>query len=152
MPQTETLVAPEKIGGETQEIKIFLVDDDKSYLYALGFYLKKELKYTIYCYETGEECLKNLHLNPQLIVLDYYLNTEEPDAINGLDTLKLIKRRKPKTKVVMLSGQETLGVAISSLKSGAFTYVIKDLRALFAIKKTIEEIFNTGIRPKGEPN
>lgn len=138
--QTETLPAPNKIKTEDQEIKIFLVDDDKSYLYALGFHLKKEMKYKIFCYETGEECLKNLYLNPDIIVLDYYLNGSNPDAINGLETLKSIKRRKSKTKIIMLSGQETLAVAASSLKIGAFTYVIKDLRALYVIKKLIDEI------------
>ena len=140
--QVEALEAPKKLGVEQKEIKIFLVDDDKAYLYALGFHLKKEMHHKIYCYETGEECLENLHLNPEIVILDYYLNTTKPDAMNGLETLKLIKKRKPKTKVIMLSGQETLGIAASSLKIGAFTYVIKDLLALFVVKKVIDEIFN----------
>ena len=139
-PQIETQPAPQKLKTEPQEIRIFLVDDDKAYLFALGFHLKKELKYKVYCYESGEECLKNLHLNPDIIILDYYLNSADAEAINGLDTLKLIKKRKPRTEVVMLSGQETLSVAASSLKLGAFTYVIKDLNTLFVIRKLIDEI------------
>src|SRR5438552_2865427 len=106
-------------------IPIFIVDDDKSYLYSLGFHLKKDIKCKIYCYETGEDCLKNIYLNPSIIILDYFLNSENKNAINGLEVLKKIKKLKPETYVVMLSGQETLQIATNSLKSGAFTYVIK---------------------------
>jgi two-component system OmpR family response regulator len=148
-PQVGTLESSKRLQAEPKSTKIFLVDDDKTYLFALGFHLKKEMQHKIYCYETGEECLENLHLNPDVVILDYYLNTTKPDAMNGLDTLKLIKKRKPKTKVIMLSGQETLGIAASSLKLGAFTYVIKDLLALFVVKKVIDEIFNDEGLTKG---
>src|ERR1700761_2858600 len=96
----EMPVVPEK-----KVFSIFLVDDDLSYLYPLGYYLQKNTKHMIYCYSTGEECIKNLNKLPDLVVLDYNLNPELPNTLNGLEVLKEIKMVSPKTRVVILSGR-----------------------------------------------
>ncbi len=120
------------------QVPVFIVDDDMSYLYSLGFYLKKDSRCKIYCYSSGEDCIRNLYLNPRVIILDYYLSTDKPGAMDGLDVLKKVKLMKPETKVIMLSGQETLQVATTTLQSGAFTYVIKDVHAPFSIRNIID--------------
>ena len=120
------------------EMPVFVVDDDPAYLNMLGFYLKKNTNCKVYCYFSGEECLQNINLNPRVIVLDYYLN----ENMNGIEVLKQIKKINPETEVVMLSGQETLQVATDSLKSGAFSYVIKDRQAFYSIRKIIEDLYN----------
>ncbi|MES2284177.1 MAG: response regulator [Bacteroidota bacterium] len=121
-------------------VPIFIVDDDLCFLGALGFRLKQNLMYKVYCYTNAEECMKNMQLNPSIIILDYLLNTEKSDAINGLDILKKIKNRKTKTKVIMLSGQKTLEVAISALKSGAYTYLIKDINAIASVLRIVNTL------------
>jgi DNA-binding NtrC family response regulator len=121
-------------------IPIFVVDDDLTYVCAIGFHLKKNPKYKVYCYSTGEECIKNIRLNPSIIILDYFLNSGKADAIDGLEVLKQIKIKKPKAKVIMLSGQKTLDVATDSLKLGAYTYVIKDINAIPSVIKTVNTL------------
>lgn len=121
-------------------VPVFIVDDDVSYLYSLGFFLKKDMRCRIYCYSSGEECLRNLKLRPRIIVLDYFLNSNDPSAINGMDVLKKIRQLSPETKVIILSGQETLQVAAETLKSGAYTYLIKDVHAPFSIKNILETL------------
>ncbi len=125
-----------------QEISVFIVDDDQSYLYALGFHLKKDTMCKVYCYQTGEDCLENIHLNPSIIILDYFLNSGKKYAKNGLNILKKIKKLRPETYVVMLSGQENLQIATNSLKFGAFTYIIKDTLALSSIRHIVNLLSN----------
>ena len=120
-------------------IPIFIVDDDLSYLYSMSTLLKKNPLYKVYCYTNGEDCLKNIKLNPFIIILDYFLNSGKPDAINGLEVLKKIKH---KTKVIMLSGQKTLEIATSSLNLGAYTYIIKDINALASVIHAVDVLCN----------
>ena len=36
-----------------------------------------------------------MHLNPEIIVLDYHLNAHKPDAKNGVEVLKAMKDKYP---------------------------------------------------------
>jgi DNA-binding NarL/FixJ family response regulator len=126
-------------------LSIFLVDDDTAYLYPLGFYLQKNTAHKVYCYQTGEECLKNLYHNPDLIILDLNLNSETPYSLTGFDTLKEIKRLRPEIKVVILSGRDTAKGLVETMNNGAYSYVVKDIEALSSIKKLIDEL-NIGHR------
>jgi DNA-binding NtrC family response regulator len=125
---------------EKNAVCIFLVDDDLSYLYPLGFFLQKNTEHRIYCYTSGEECMKHMYQAPDIIILDFNLNPEPPDIMNGLEVLKEAKEIRPKTKVIMLSGRETFEGVTKSLKLGAYTYVIKDIEALDNLKKIINTI------------
>ena len=52
----------------------------------------------------GKECLGHLSESPEVIVLDYYLNTVQKDAANGMEILQLIKDEEAFAKVNARSG------------------------------------------------
>jgi DNA-binding NtrC family response regulator len=126
------------------EAVIFIVDDDVSYLHPLVFHLQRGVKYKIHCFTSGEECLSNIHLKPNIIILDYNLNPQLPNKLNGLDVLRQVKNMSPKTKVVMLSGRDEYQGVVDSLKLGAYSYVLKDTEALATIKKILHTLCNDG--------
>lgn len=115
--------------------KIFLVDDD---LFSLNLY-QQELENLgfndITLYQNGTICLYNLFQRPSIIFLDHHMND-----ISGIEVLKKIKRYDPNIYVVMISGQESMKVAIEALKYGAFDYIIKGDNETEKIKKVIEKI------------
>src|SRR5690348_18215607 len=90
---------------------MFLVDDEPIQNEMLKDYLSERFLYNIKIYDNAEEALKNMNLNPEIIVLDYHLNAHKPDAMNGVDALKKFKEHYPKTQVIMLSGQDKIEVA-----------------------------------------
>ncbi len=104
---------------------LFLVDDEPIQNEMLKDYLSERFLYNIKIYDNAEEALKNMNLNPEIIVLDYHLNAHKSDAMNGVDALKKIKERYPGTQVIMLSGQDKIDVATESMKFGAYDYVVK---------------------------
>lgn len=117
---------------------ILLVDDDFIFLEMLKESLVDEDKYNIVGFQSGEECLNHLHLKPEIIVLDYFLNSENPNAKNGLEVLKEIKKRDSKVKVIILSGQEDGNLVYDFVRENATNYVVKDDNAFENIKKAIE--------------
>ena len=114
---------------------IFIVDDEPLLSEILTDYLKSQYAgFNILSFPTGEACLQRLHEEPDLVVLDYYLNTKEQDAANGIDILKEIKKQNKAIPVIMLSSQERYGTAAQTIMYGAVHYVIKGQDAF-------EEIF-----------
>lgn len=87
----------------------------------LDYYLGRDNEIAVVPFETGEACLANLERNPDVIILDYYLS-----GINGLETLKAIKRLKPEIPVAVVSGQLDPLVREELLATGAFQYVQKN--------------------------
>ena len=119
---------------------IFLVDDEPIQNEMLKDYLSERFGYKIKTYESGEAAIKDLHLDPAIIVLDFHLNAHLPDAKNGVDVLKDMKELKPNSHVIMLSGQDKLDVAVDSMKYGAYDYVIKGETAFSRMENIINNI------------
>ena len=123
------------------KIKLFLVDDDAVYLKLLEIEFLQHGDFDIETYATGELCIENLSHNPDVIILDYYLDGVDKNAMNGMETLDKIKASKPEMPVVMLSSQDKIDIAISCMHHGAFDYVVKSETAFIRLQKIITAIF-----------
>lgn len=119
---------------------VFLVDDDKMYLKAAQTQLMQHKKINIKTFTSGEECLKNLNLNPNIVFLDYSLDSEDPNAKNGIQILKKIKSVDENINTVMLSGQSKLEIAVEAMKNGAYDYVMKNEDAHLRIQNIINNL------------
>ena len=123
------------------EVKtIFIVDDDNMQAMMLQDYLSKYTTFTIHLFSSGEECLKNLSLNPQIVFLDYNFDKIGKDAMNGTEILKEIKAQKPEAEVIMFSGQDKIEVAVNTMKYGAFDYIVKSESAFHRSENVIFNI------------
>jgi DNA-binding NtrC family response regulator len=100
---------------------VFIVEDDQMYAKLIKYHLSMNKEYEIHVFETGKECLENLHLNPFVVSLDFTL----PD-MTGKDVLKGIKSHNKDIAVIVVSGQEKIDVAVDLLKNGANEYLMKD--------------------------
>ncbi len=101
--------------------KIFIVEDDKMYLEMLAYHLSLNPDYEIEKFENGMDCIKNLYKNPSVISLDYSL----PD-ISGHEVIKRVRDYNSEIPIVIVSGQEDVGTAVSLLKEGVYDYIVKD--------------------------
>ena len=123
------------------KISIFLVDDDALYLKVLENEFLQHADFNILTFPTGELCIENLSQNPDVIVLDYYLDGIYENAMNGLETLDKIKLIKPEIPVIMLSAQDKIEVAINCMHHQAFDYVVKSETGFMRLHKIISTIF-----------
>ena len=119
---------------------IFIVDDDKFFGEMLKEHLNKKGGRNVSVYLTGEDCVNNLDENPNLIILDYNLDSVNKDAANGLKILQLIRKKNQLLPVVMLSNQDQYSIALQTIQKGAEQYVIKDEDAFENIDRILVDI------------
>lgn len=93
------------------KIKLFLVDDDAVFLKSLEIEFLQHADFIIETFTTGELCMENLSHGPDVIILDYHLDSTDKNAINGIESLDKIKTFNPDIPVVMLSSQDKIEVA-----------------------------------------
>jgi|SRR3989337_3753809 len=127
---------------KTEKINIFLVDDDAVFLKSLEIEFLQHADFTIETFATGELCVASLAHNPDLIILDYYLDGIDKKAMNGIETLDKIKAFNSDIPVVMLSSQDKIDVAINCMHHRAFDYVVKSETAFIRLQKIITRIFS----------
>lgn len=126
---------------KTEKIKIFLVDDDPVYLKLLEIEFLDHADFIIETYPTGELCMENLSHSPDIIILDYYLDGIDKNAMDGIETLDRIKSFNPDIPVIMLSAQDKIEVAVDCMHHRAFDYLVKSETAFVRLKKIITTIF-----------
>jgi two-component system OmpR family response regulator len=124
-----------------KRIMLFIVDDDALFLKSLEIEFMENADFNIKTFPTGERCLENLGLKPDVIILDYHLDGMNKNAINGLETLIRIKASSAHIPVIMLSSQDKIEVAVNCMHHDAFDYVVKSETAFLRLRKNISSIF-----------
>jgi len=89
-------------------LRVFVVDDDLFFLNLLKLQLTKNSKVEVFTFLTGEKCLNNLHLNPDLIILDYHLDGQQRNSKNGSVIANKIKEVLPNTEIIIISSDPKL--------------------------------------------
>jgi two-component system, OmpR family, response regulator len=120
--------------------KIFLVDDDAVFAKTLASEFLQHGSFDIETFATGELCLENLNLMPDIIILDYHLDGIIANAMNGIETLDKIKEFNNGIPVIMLSSQDKIEVAIRCMHHKATDYIVKTETAFLRLQKAINVI------------
>ena len=100
--------------------KILIVDDESEMRVALETTLKRE-KFQLICAEDGKQALDKMEDDD----FDLILTDVRMPKVNGLELLRAVKERSPKTQVVMMTAYGTIDNAVEAMKEGAFDYLIK---------------------------
>ncbi len=112
---------------------ILIVDDETSIVQSLSGLLADE-GYTPLTAYNGYEALKVIEAeSPDLVLLDIWM-----PGIDGLDTLKEIKKTHPFLQVIIITGHGTIETAVTAIKLGAYDLIEKPL----SIDKVIVAINN----------
>ncbi len=122
---------------------IFLVDDDNSFLKTIELYVRQFFHgYTVTTFTSGEECLSQLDRKPDIILLDYLLNANYPNAMDGIKVLNQVKKTNPDTYVILFSAQDHIEVAVDIMKHGAFDYIIKNDKMFLRVQNAIRNVMH----------
>jgi DNA-binding NtrC family response regulator len=103
------------------ETKLLLVDDEEAFVNALTKRLSVRDIAVVSAF-SGEAGLDQLNQDP---LIDVVLLDVKMPGMDGIDTLREIKRLHPIVEVIMLTGHATLESAIEGMKLGAFDYLMK---------------------------
>jgi DNA-binding NtrC family response regulator len=100
--------------------RLLVADDEEMFLEYLSRRLRKS-QYEVTTCLTGEEALEKIKNHDfDVVILDVLM-----PGIDGIETLGEIKRLKPLTEVIMLSGHASLESGIEGMRLGAFDYLRK---------------------------
>ncbi len=100
--------------------RILLVDDEKDFVEMLMLRLEEIGEKVVPAY-SGLEGLEKLNqMEFDVVILDIKM-----PGMDGIETLREIKKRYPLVEVIMLTGHGTIESAVEGMKLGAFDFLFK---------------------------
>jgi DNA-binding NtrC family response regulator len=101
-------------------VKVLLVDDEEQFVEVLAERLEAR-GFRVQTALSGDQGLAKLQEQEADVVI---LDVQMP-GMDGVETLREIKRIKPLIEVIMLTGHATIESGIQGLKLGAYDYLMK---------------------------
>lgn len=118
----------------TQDMTLLIVDDDKPFLQRLA----KAMETRGFVVNTADTVAAGLKIAeatpPAYAVVDMRL-----DDGNGLDVVELIRRKRPDSRMIVLTGYGNIATTVTAVKLGAVDYLAKPADAADVVNALTRE-------------
>lgn len=115
--------------------KIFLIDDDEMYSMIVKTAIEKNDAYDVQVFKSGEEFLNSIHLNPDIVIIDYSL-----PGMTGIEILRKVKEYNADIATIFLSGQDKVEVVVEAYNTGANNYIMKNDRVIVELNHALKNL------------
>ena len=127
-----------------EKFKVLIVDDELDFLETIIKRLRAR-NIEVSGVESGYLALEALDSrNPDVIILDVKM-----PGMDGIETLKEIKKKKPLTEVIMLTGHASVESGIQGMQLGAFDYLMKPI-ALDELLEKVRQAYERKLTQEGQ--
>ena len=104
-------------------VRILLVDDAEAFTTNMTRLLSRR-GYEVKAVNDGESAIGLIEEEDfDVVILDLKM-----PGMNGVDTLKELKLRKPNIEVIILTAYDMVDLAVDGIRGGAFDYLTKPVR------------------------
>jgi two-component system, OmpR family, response regulator len=127
-----------------EKFRILIVDDEADFLETILKRLKAR-KIEASGVESGYKALDFLDdRDVDVVILDVKM-----PGMDGIETLREIKKRKPLVEVIMLTGHASVESGIQGMQLGAFDYVMKPV-ALDELLEKVRQAYERKVIQEGK--
>jgi DNA-binding NtrC family response regulator len=112
---------------DPNKITIAHIDDDPVVLDMTKLVLEKCNRFSVRSYSTAEDFLDQLvdENKPELLIVDYFLNSKISSAMSGSQLIKIFRNQKEEIPVIVISSQKSLTVALDLIQLEVVDYIEK---------------------------
>ena len=103
-----------------ENFNILIVDDEEDFRVTLVKRLQKRNQ-QVFGAESGQKALTLM----EAMVFDVVVLDVKMPGMDGIETIREMKKKNPLTEVILLTGHASMESGIEGMKLGAFDYVMK---------------------------
>jgi DNA-binding NtrC family response regulator len=115
---------------------VLVVDDEEDFLETIVKRMEQR-KIDATGVRSGEEALDLMKKRSYDVVI---LDVKMPGGMDGIETLREMKKIQPITEVILLTGHASVETSIEGMKLGAFDYVLKPVKLEELLAKVADAI------------
>ena len=103
-----------------ENFNILIVDDEEDFRVTLVKRLQKR-NLQVFGAESGQKALNLM----EAMVFDVVVLDVKMPGMDGIETIREMKKKNPLTEVILLTGHASMESGIEGMKLGAFDYIMK---------------------------
>jgi CheY-like chemotaxis protein len=127
--------------NKDKDLIVFIIDDNIPYLNLLKKLLDRP-NFSVFTFSTGEESLEYLALHPDLLIIDYHLDSVNPYAMKGDRVAEIVEEKVPNAEIILISSDSKFNLISELHLSSAKNIVFKDEDAIVKIKSASDKMVN----------
>lgn len=118
---------------------VFIVDDSPLYRELISNELKEIENIEISTFDSAEHFLKKMDLQPSLVILDFYLDGENDQNMNGHEAIQHLRQLKKQPNIIFISSiiNEALLQEYSNYRN--IDFILKSELGTARVKRKIED-------------
>jgi DNA-binding NarL/FixJ family response regulator len=123
---------------------VYIVDDNPVERSMMVDYFEKYPSLTLKEFPNGDECVKDLVMTggaPDIILMDYFLDSEVAHSKDGLEILVKLKEICPTASIIMHTSVENARIVELARRKGAYDYIVKGTEGYKKLDSIIEKEF-----------
>jgi len=124
---------------------VFIVEDSQVQRSMLKDHLTKYSNLKIKEYSSGDACVRELIVGdvqePDLILMDYFLDSNLSNSRDGLESLAKLKEIYPGINIIMLTSVDNKKIIELATNKGALDYVIKGVSGFSDLDTVLQKHF-----------
>jgi two-component system, OmpR family, response regulator len=128
-----------------EKFKVLIVDDEQDFLETIVKRMQAR-SIDVTGADSGSKALELLDGRDFDVTI---LDVKMP-GMDGIETLREIKKKKPLTEVIMLTGHASVESGIQGMQLGAFDYVMKPV-ALDELLEKVRQAYERKVIQQGQP-
>ncbi len=123
-----------------RHFSVLIVDDEEDFLETVVRRLEQR-KIDVTGVRSGEEALERMKEREFHVII---LDVKMPGGMDGIETLREIKKIQPLAQVILLTGHASVETSIEGMKMGAFDYILKPVKLESLLVKVSEAMERRG--------
>ncbi|NLA23395.1 MAG: hypothetical protein GX879_00345 [Bacteroidales bacterium] len=131
-----------------RNIDFYFIDDDLLYLSFFRKQFKPKFNFNLYTFSSSDAFLNKLkrdqnNNNLKVVIIDYVLNTEDPDSRSGLELIPIIKEIDEFAEVIILSGYDNMDVKATGSTSHPLAFIQKNDHTFVRLDSVLNTLIST---------
>ncbi len=120
---------------------VFLVEDDKFMRELIKRKIESKSNAIVMAFPSAEEALCRMHLHPDLIMLDFFLDSDNPENMNGHEAVTAFRKVDPEVPVLFVSAEGNENMLVDYQQYRSIPHITKSPFNLAHLHETIPQFW-----------
>lgn len=139
MNKSLTTVSSLILRKKRRPFSISLIEDNQFYLHGIVNHIRNNVpNIKLSAFSRSSSFLNSLRHKPEIAIVDF--NLDDKSEIEGIELIRELKFKSPNTKIIVLTGEQSISTAVKCLNEGVMDYIIKEDKAIDKIAEEIKGI------------